>query len=107
MTLKTIYQRPPSTEARDKTRAFLLAAFASLASTPALAALTEAEGTMTWVLNIFSPGLLLALLTIILIGCGIYVWSGKMRGDTWVKILVGCILVFGARTIAPKIVALF
>jgi type IV secretory pathway VirB2 component (pilin) len=75
--------------------------------TPAWASLSEAEGTATWVLNIFSPGLLLTMLTLLLIGCGLAVYFGKMSGQMFVKILIGSILIFGARTIAPKIVALF
>lgn len=69
--------------------------------------LTEVEGTAAWVLNIFSPGLLLTLLTILLIGCGIAVYLGKMGGQLFLRILIGSILVFGGRTIAPKLIALF
>ena len=58
-------------------------------------------------LNIFSPGLLLTLLTILLIGCGIAVYLGKLSGGLFTKILIGSIFVFGARTLAPKIIALF
>lgn len=73
----------------------------------AAGSLSEVETTATWVLNIFSPILLLALLTVLLIGCGIAVFFGRMSGGLFVKILIGSVLVFGARTIAPKIVALF
>lgn len=69
--------------------------------------LSEVEDTADFVLNIFSPGLLLTLLTILLVGCGIAVYFGRMSGSLFVKILVGSVLVFGARTIAPKLVALF
>jgi type IV secretory pathway VirB2 component (pilin) len=69
--------------------------------------LTEVETTATWVLNIFSPALLLVLLTLLLIGCGIAVYFGRMSGQLFVKILIGSVLIFGARTIAPKIIALF
>ena len=76
-------------------------------ASPACAQLAEAESTVTWVLNIFSPALLLALLTILLIGCGLAVYMGKLSGSLFMKILVGSIFVFGARTLAPKIIALF
>lgn len=69
--------------------------------------LTEVENTATWVLNIFSPALLLVLLTLLLIGAGLAVYFGKLSGQLFVKILVGSVLVFGSRTIAPKIIALF
>jgi len=69
--------------------------------------LSEAENTATWVLNIFSPGLLLTLLTLLLIGCGLAVYFGRLSGQLFVKILIGSVLLFGARTIAPKIVSLF
>ncbi len=91
------------------TRLWLLGAMALAESRVSYAAgsLSEAETTITWVLNIFSPVLLLALLTILLIGCGLAVYFGKISGGLFVKILIGSILVFGARTIAPKLVALF
>jgi hypothetical protein len=54
-----------------------------------------------------SAGLLLTFLTILLIGCGIAVYMGKLSGGMFIKILVGSIFVFGARTLAPKIIALF
>lgn len=69
--------------------------------------LSEVEDTATWVLNIFSPGLLLTFLTVLLIGCGIAVYFGRLSGSLFVKILIGSVLVFGARTIAPKLVSLF
>ena len=69
--------------------------------------LSEAESTATWVLKIFSPTLMLAVLTILLIGCGIAVYFGRMQSQLFVKILIGSILIFGASTIAPKIVAIF
>ena len=68
--------------------------------------LVEAENTATWVLNIFSPALTLALLTILLIGSGIAVYFGRMSGGMFFKILIGSILVFGARSIAPRIIAM-
>jgi type IV secretion system protein VirB2 len=80
---------------------------AATMATPAFAQLTEAESTATWVLNIFSPALVLTLCTILLIGCGIAVWMGKMSGGLFTKILIGSIFVFGARTLAPKLVAIF
>ena len=76
-------------------------------ASPAFAQLAEAENTVNWVLAIFSPPLLLALLTILLIGCGLAVYMGKLSGSLFMKILVGSIFVFGARTLAPKIIALF
>lgn len=68
--------------------------------------LVEAENTATWVLNIFSPVLLLALLTILLIGSGLAVYFGKMSGGMFVKVLIGSVLIFGARNIAPRIIAM-
>lgn len=68
--------------------------------------LVEAENTATWVLDIFSPALTLALLTILLIGSGIAVYFGRMSGGMFFKILIGSILVFGARNIAPRIIAM-
>ena len=69
--------------------------------------LSEVESTATWVLNIFSPGLTLTLLTILLVGCGVAVFFGRMSGSLFVKVLVGSVFVFGARTIAPKITGIF
>jgi len=69
--------------------------------------LSEVENTATWVLNIFSPGLLLTLLTILLVGSGIAVFFGRMSGSLAVKILIGSVLVFGARTIGPKLSTIF
>jgi type IV secretory pathway VirB2 component (pilin) len=87
---------------------YLLGCMALVQSHSAMAgSLVEAENTITWVLNIFSPALMLAMLTILLIGTGIAVYFGKMSGGTFVKILIGSILIFGARAIAPRIVALF
>ena len=88
-------------------RVFVATAMCAAMATPAFAQLTEAESTVTWVLNIFSPALLLGLLTILLIGCGLAVYMGKISGALFMKILVGSIFVFGARTLAPKIIALF
>ena len=76
-------------------------------TTSTTGSLSEAESTATWVLNIFSPTLTLALLTILLIGCGLAVFFGRMSGSLFVKVLIGSVLVFGGRTIAPKIVAIF
>lgn len=73
----------------------------------AQAQLAEVENAGTWVLAIFSPAILLIGLTILLIGCGLAVWFGRMTGGLFVKILLGSILVFGARTIAPQLVAAF
>ena len=78
-----------------------------LASTAARAQLTEVENAGTWVLAIFSPAILLIGLTVLLIGCGLAVWFGRMTGGLFVKILLGSLLVFGARTIAPQLVAAF
>lgn len=94
-------------ERASRVRLFILSCIAATMATPAFAQLTEAESTATWVLNIFSPALLLTLLTMLLIGCGIAVYLGKLSGGLFVKILVGSIFIFGARTIAPKIIALF
>ena len=94
-------------EARKRVYLYLLSCVAVTMATPAFAQLTEAESTATWVLNIFSPALMLTALTILLVGCGIAVYFGKLNGGLFVKILVGSILVFGARTIAPKIVSVF
>ena len=91
----------------NRVRLFILSCMATTMATPAFAQLTEAEGTATWVLNIFSPALLLTLLTLLLIGCGLAVYMGKLSGSLFVKILIGSIFVFGARTLAPKIIALF
>lgn len=94
-------------QARNRTRLFLLSCMATTMATPAFAQLAEAERTADWVLAIFSPALLLSFLTILLIGCGIAVFLGKLSGQMFLRILVGSILVFGARTIGPRIVALF
>jgi type IV secretory pathway VirB2 component (pilin) len=94
-------------QTRNRGRLFLLSCMAAATATPAFAQLAEAENTANWVLAIFSPALMLAFLTILLIGCGIAVYMGKISGGLFVKILVGSILIFGARTIAPRIVALF
>lgn len=97
----------PVTQARKNIHIYLVSCIAATLATPAFAQLTEAEDTATWVLDIFSPALLLTLLTLLLVGCGIAVYLGKLSGSLFVKILLGSILVFGARTIAPKIIALF
>jgi type IV secretory pathway VirB2 component (pilin) len=94
-------------ERASRVRLFILSCMATTMATPAFAQLTETEGVATWVLNIFSPALLLTLLTVLLIGCGLAVYLGKLSGGLFVKILIGSIFVFGARTIAPKIIALF
>jgi hypothetical protein len=78
-----------------------------LAFAQAAGSLSEAESAFTWVLNIFSPALLLTALTLLLIGCGIAVYYGRLTGMTFVKIMIGSLFIFGARTIAPKIVAIF
>ena len=88
-------------------RIFVATWMTAFVASPAFAQLAEAESTVTWVLNIFSPALLLGLLTILLIGCGLAVYMGKLSGSLFMKILVGSIFVFGARTLAPKIIALF
>lgn len=90
-----------------KLRAYLLSCMAATMATPAFAQLTEAESTATWVLDIFSPALMLTILTILLIGCGVAVYMGKLSGGLFVKILIGSVLIFGARTLAPKIIAIF
>lgn len=94
-------------ERTNRVRLFILSCMATTMATPAFAQLTEAESVTTWVLNIFSPALLLGVLTILLIGSGIAVFLGKLSGGLFVKILVGSIFVFGARSIAPKLIALF
>ena len=88
-------------------RILVATAATSFLASPAFAQLVEAENTVNWVLAIFSPALLLALLTILLIGCGLAVYLGKLSGSLFMKVLVGSIFVFGARTLAPKIIALF
>lgn len=97
----------PVTQARKNVHLYLVSCVAATVATPAFAQLTEAENTATWVLDIFSPALMLTILTILLVGCGIAVYMGKLSGGLFVKILIGSILVFGARTLAPKIIALF
>ena len=94
-------------ERATRARFFILSCMAATMSTSAFAQLTEAESTATWVLNIFSPALLLTLLTLLLVGCGIAVYLGKLSGGLFAKILIGSIFIFGARSIAPKIIALF
>jgi type IV secretory pathway VirB2 component (pilin) len=91
----------------NRVRLYILSCMATTMATPAFAQLTEAENTANWVLRIFSPALLLTLLTLLLIGCGLAVYMGKLSGGLFVKILVGSIFIFGARTLAPKIIALF
>jgi type IV secretory pathway VirB2 component (pilin) len=93
----------PSCE--QQVRAYLAACVLTAISAPVYAQLTEVEGTATWVLDIFSPALLLILLTILLIGCGLAVFFGRMSGAWFFRILIGSILIFGARTIAPKLIA--
>lgn len=88
-------------------RIFVVTYVTALLASPAFAQLAEAENTTNWVLAIFSPALLLSLLTILLIGCGLAVYLGKLSGSLFMKILVGSIFVFGARSLAPKIIALF
>lgn len=90
-----------------RARLYLLSCIVTTMTTPAFAQLTEAENTANWVLRIFSPALMLTLLTLLLIGCGIAVWLGKLSGSLFIKLLIGSIFVFGARTLGPKIVALF
>jgi type IV secretory pathway VirB2 component (pilin) len=96
-------------KARSRTKVRLLGGLVLAQSHLAHAAgsLSEAENAATWVLNIFSPTLLLVLLTLLLIGCGLAVYFGRMTGKLFVSIMVGSVLVFGARTIAPRIVAIF
>lgn len=98
----------PRADVRARVMLWLIGAMALAESHVAFAgSLAEVENTVTWVLNIFSPVLLLGLLTILLIGCGLAVYAGKLSSSLFVKILIGSIFVFGARTIAPKVVALF
>lgn len=94
-------------ERANRVRIFLATCIATTMASPAFAQLTEAESTATWVLNIFSPALMLTVLTILLIGCGVATYLGKLSGSLFTKILIGSIFVFGARTLAPKIIALF
>lgn len=99
---------------RNQARSWLVGCMALAQAELALAggggggggSLVEAENTATWVLDIFSPALTLALLTILLIGSGIAVYFGRMSGGMFFKILIGSILVFGARNIAPRIIAM-
>ena len=88
-------------------RLFFASCMAATMASPAFAQLTEAEGVADWVLRIFSPALMLTILTILLVGCGIAVFLGKLSGGLFTKILIGSIFVFGARTLAPKLIALF
>ena len=97
----------PQKKRATHVRLLVATCFTAAMASPAFAALTEAESTVAWVLAIFSPALLLGLLTILLIGCGLAVFMGKLSGGLFMKILVGSIFVFGARTLAPKIIALF
>ena len=100
--------RPGSQERRSMhVRIAVITGLTALYTSPAFAQLAEAENTVNWVLAIFSPALLLGLLTILLVGCGLAVYMGKLSGALFMKILVGSVLVFGARTLAPKIIALF
>jgi uncharacterized membrane protein len=85
----------------------MVAAESELAHAQAAGSLSEAETAATWTLNIFSPALLLVLLTLLLIGCGIAVYWGRMSGEWFVRILIGSVLLFGARTIAPKLAGIF
>ena len=94
-------------ERAARVRMFFATCVAMTLASPAFAQLTEAESTATWVLNIFSPALMLTILTILLIGCGVAVYLGKLSGGLFTKILIGSIFVFGARTLAPKIISLF
>ena len=91
----------------SRVRTFILSYIAAAMASPVFAQLTEAENTATWVLNIFSPALMLTILTILLVGCGVAVFLGKLSGGLFTKILIGSIFVFGARTLAPKIIAVF
>ena len=52
----------------SQVRVFIATCMTAAMASPAFAQLTEAENTVTWVLNIFSPALLLGLLTIVQIG---------------------------------------
>ena len=88
-------------------RVLVATCLTTLVSSPAFAQLAETENLTNWVLAIFSPALLLSLLTILLIGCGLAVYLGRLSGGLFMKILVGSVFVFGARTLAPKIIALF
>ncbi len=97
----------PQQQTRNRVRLFLLSCMAATMVTPAFAQLVEAENTGKWVLAIFSPALMLIFLTLLLIGCGIAVFMGKLSGGLFVKIILGSILIFGARTIAPRIAAIF
>jgi hypothetical protein len=87
---------------------FILMAYVGVVMTsPAFAQLVEGENTANWFLALFSPALCLALLTIVLIVTGLLLWMGKLAGRTFGLIMGGSILVFGGRTIAPKIIAIF
>jgi type IV secretory pathway VirB2 component (pilin) len=71
------------------------------------AQLAEAENAATWVLMIFSPALLLAILTVALVIVGILCWSGRLSARVFVWFLIGAVFIFGARTIAPQIASAF
>lgn len=101
------FLKAQANQGRKNAHLYLVSCAAATMATPAFAQLTEAENTAQWVLDIFSPTLMLVILTILLIGCGIAVYMGKLSGGLFVKILIGSILIFGAGTIAPKIIALF
>ncbi len=84
----------------------VIGGMAMLVTHEAFAQLTEVENTALWVEDIFSPALLLTALIILCIGCGLAVMFGRLSGILFVRILVGSVLIFGARTIAPKLSAI-
>ncbi len=84
----------------------VIGGMAMLVTHKAFAQLTEVENTALWVEDIFSPALLLTALIILCIGCGLAVMFGRLSGILFVRILVGSVLIFGARTIAPKLSAI-
>ena len=91
---------------RNSLKNLTIGVMATVITHKAFAQLTEVENTVLWVEDIFSPALLLSALIILCIGCGIAFMFGRMSGGLFVRILVGSILIFGARTIAPKLAAI-
>ena len=107
--------RPPRLETIEQStrrlnqrlRFTLMAYLGVVMASPAFAQLTEGENTANWFLALFSPALCLTLLTIVLIVSGFLLWSGRLTGKMFGLIMGGSVLIFGGRTIAPKIVAIF
>lgn len=95
--------RTPRLQSPRRTAAAVAIGYAAAAH----AQLAEAENAATWVLQIFSPVLLLAILTVALVIVGILCWSGRLSARVFVWFLIGAVFIFGARTIAPQIATAF